>query len=92
MTLALGLVVGLTFGAASASAGRLRGTVLACVPVAAWFVWLALSASSGLSATETQGLGLGLTGVVVGLGAGQATQAVTKHRGGAAGAGPDAGR
>lgn len=71
MTLVLGLLVGLAFGIASAFADRRWGTVLACVPIASWFVVFAVVSSNGLRDSEIAPLCYGLFGVVVGVFVGQ---------------------
>jgi len=71
MTVVLGLLVGLAFGVASAFANRRWGTVLACIPVAGWFVILGICSLDGLQDSEVAPLCYGLLGVVLGLLVGQ---------------------
>ncbi|PCN48971.1 hypothetical protein Csp2054_05260 [Curtobacterium sp. 'Ferrero'] len=71
MTLLIGLLVGGAFGVASAFANRFWGTVLACVPIALWFIAFAVVSRGGLRGDEVGPLCYGLFGVVVGLFVGQ---------------------
>ncbi|MFL4474515.1 hypothetical protein ACIPVK_11010 [Paeniglutamicibacter sp. MACA_103] len=71
MPLWIGLLAGLAFGLASAFANRLWGTVLAVAPVVAWFIFLAMANDGGITGPESEGLGLGLFGMLIGLFLGQ---------------------
>lgn len=71
MPLWIGIFAGLAFGLASAFASRLWGTVLAVAPVVAWFVFLAMALDGGITGPESEWLGFGLSGMLVGLLLGQ---------------------
>jgi len=71
MPVIIGLIAGITFGLASAFSNRLWGTVLACLPVAVWFVFFAVALHNGLSGKETSTLCYALFGIVVGVFIGQ---------------------
>ena len=71
MPVFIGLMIGFAFGVASAFANRLWGTVLACIPVAGWFVFLAIAFNDGLSRHETLTLCYALFGMIIGLLVGQ---------------------
>ena len=63
----IGLAAGAVFGFASGFGTRVRGTVLAAVPFACWFIWFALSLVDGYSAREASDQAFALFGAVVGL-------------------------
>jgi hypothetical protein len=71
MFVLLGPTTGAAFGVASAFADRVWGTVLACIPVAAWFVAYAISLRGGLTNPETASLCYALFGIVIGVSLGQ---------------------
>ncbi|MFJ6415955.1 hypothetical protein [Paeniglutamicibacter sp. NPDC091659] len=71
MSLVMGLIAGLAFGLASAFATRPWGTLLAVAPVFVWFIVFAVSLEGGLVGSETEMLGFGLCGVLLGLFLGQ---------------------
>ncbi|MCU1526445.1 MAG: hypothetical protein JWP75_208 [Frondihabitans sp.] len=71
MFVVIGLGAGLVFGLASAFANRLWGTVLACIPVAVWFVFYAIALREGLTSRETENLCYALFGIVIGVSMGQ---------------------
>ncbi|ROS49534.1 hypothetical protein [Frigoribacterium sp. PhB24] len=71
MTVLIGLAAGFAFGLASAFSNRVWGTVLACLPMAAWFVVFVLARRGGLNDSEAGPLCLALFGIVVGVFSGQ---------------------
>jgi ABC-type uncharacterized transport system permease subunit len=62
----LGLACGFVFGIAAALTGRFLGTVLACVPVAGWFVALAVVLACPGSDAAVESLALCLVGLLLG--------------------------
>lgn len=56
---------------ASNFANRLWGTFLAAAPVLVWFVYFAIALDSGITDLESQALGFGVVGIVLGLFLGQ---------------------
>lgn len=71
MVILIAIVVGLAFGVGSTFANRLWGTLLAAAPVLAWFAFFSHALEGGLTGPETQVLGFGVCGIVVGLFLGQ---------------------
>jgi hypothetical protein len=67
----IGLIAGVACGLASAFSNRVWGTILACLPVAVWFVFFAVALHDGLSRGETSTLCYALFGIVVGVFIGQ---------------------
>jgi uncharacterized membrane protein len=64
--LAIGLAAGLAFGVASAFANRLWGTVLACIPIGAWFVTFGVLQQGGYTNREAMSLASLLFGIILG--------------------------
>lgn len=71
MFLLIGLIAGLVFGLASAFANRFWGTVLACLPIAGWFVLFAFAQQGGYTGREATNYALALFGVLIGMFMGQ---------------------
>ena len=71
MPIVLGLSAGLVFGLAAIPVNRLWATVLAVAPILGWFVLLVIAIDDGLTSEQTNGLALGLLGILLGLAVGQ---------------------